>query len=824
MSRVYLALSLLLCVSCALCVRGETLSILNDSTLPDARVGVEYSVAMRAGGGTPPYTWRFPLGENVPFFLSLASSGTLGGTPRQADVGALTLRLQATDATGATAIKTFTLRVGVAGALAIATEALPGGRLGARYDALLQGTGGTPPYQWAVPAGALPPGLALNPATGEIGGTPLKAGIFTPRITVADAVGGHAIKDFTIVIADSETVFSAGPQAPAGAPVAVGLDAGRSRLFIVQRPSYGDVMYNDELMPTNVVSVIDTKTAEVLTTIPVGRSRQGDGQGIAVDPGRGQVYVTNRDDGTLSIIDAQTMTVAKTVPVGQEPVGVAADTGSGAVYVADFAGHAIVVLDSSGRVAQRIPTAGGAYAVAVDQATRALYALVSASPWTVQVYRNGSLSGETPLTLLLTPKTLAVDPASRVYAADYNSGAVSVIDTRGARPVELLRFAGGGYPGGMAVDETTHEILVSDSANNQVKAFSPAGEKQRSYPALRLPTAMAVDSAGGKAYVVDTASDSFTVIDLRAGLAISHVPLGIVVGGLAFDPGTERLYAANLAADAVSVIDTRTRKVKQSYPAGPQPWAIALDPALGRIFTLNVGDGTVGVLNLVDGTQVASIPIGPVAGGTLTLDPATHLVYASTSSLDSQYVAVMDANTNQLRAKIATGSRPTGTCYDPATRRLLVANQQSGTISLIDTARMEATGAWAPSQNNVWDLAIDAEYRQLYVTIPPARMFGSFAGLAILDADTGETLLELKLGQAPDMALVDPATHLAYMTDSGAGTLTVVDGDTGEVLAVKEAGPWAHAMALDPKTGTVYVGITGQGAIFAATRDALGLR
>ena len=37
---------------------------------------------------------------------------------------------------------------------------------------------------------------------------------------------------------------------------------------------------------------------------------------MAVDPGARTLYVTNRDDGTMSVIDGSTNTVTATLPVG----------------------------------------------------------------------------------------------------------------------------------------------------------------------------------------------------------------------------------------------------------------------------------------------------------------------------------------------------------------------------------------------------------------------------------------------------------------------------------------------------------------------------
>jgi len=69
-------------------------------------------------------------------------------------------------------------------ALALGTERLPAGRVGTKYSAKLAATGGIPFYCWDVTRGKLPEGLSLDPFTGEISGTPRRAGrsSFTLRV------------------------------------------------------------------------------------------------------------------------------------------------------------------------------------------------------------------------------------------------------------------------------------------------------------------------------------------------------------------------------------------------------------------------------------------------------------------------------------------------------------------------------------------------------------------------------------------------------------------------------------------------------------------
>jgi hypothetical protein len=145
------------------------------TALPSGQVGVAYSTALAASGGTTPYTWSLRNGT-LPAGLSLnAATGAITGTPTAA-VSSGSLTFQATDSGSPAQNATATLTLTVSPAtLTITTQSLPGGQVGTAYSATLGGSGGTTPYTWSLTAGTLPAGLSLNAATGAITGTPTTA-------------------------------------------------------------------------------------------------------------------------------------------------------------------------------------------------------------------------------------------------------------------------------------------------------------------------------------------------------------------------------------------------------------------------------------------------------------------------------------------------------------------------------------------------------------------------------------------------------------------------------------------------------------------------
>jgi hypothetical protein len=164
--------------------------------LPPGTVGVAYSVTLTVSGGTAPYIWTVATGA-LPAGLALNSAtGQISGTPTAAGVSNFTVQVK--DVNGAIASKVATLTINAAPA--ITTPSLPPGTVGIIYSQILVVTGGTPPYTWSVSVGTLPAGLALNSATGQIGGTPTTAGTSSFTIQLKDVNGAVATKPFTLMV------------------------------------------------------------------------------------------------------------------------------------------------------------------------------------------------------------------------------------------------------------------------------------------------------------------------------------------------------------------------------------------------------------------------------------------------------------------------------------------------------------------------------------------------------------------------------------------------------------------------------------------------
>ncbi len=192
---------------------------IQEVSLPAGTLGVPYSAAIAAQGGTSPYQWSLASGSLPSGLILATATGTIMGTPGALGTFSFVANVSDSSSPALTVSKSLTITVSPA-TLKIATTSLAAGTAGVSYQATLLAQGGTVPYlQWVVESGSLPPGLVLNGATGTISGTPTGAGTVTFVVSVSDS--GSPVQtvtqSLTVTIGPGLSISSAGlPQATVG--------------------------------------------------------------------------------------------------------------------------------------------------------------------------------------------------------------------------------------------------------------------------------------------------------------------------------------------------------------------------------------------------------------------------------------------------------------------------------------------------------------------------------------------------------------------------------------------------------------------------------
>jgi DNA-binding beta-propeller fold protein YncE len=188
---------------------------------------------------------------------------------------------------------------------------------------------------------------------------------------------------------------------------------------------------------------------------------------------------------------------------------------------------------------------------------------------------------------------------------------------------------------------------VIDAKSGTVVATIPLGGK---------PEFAQADAKAGLVFVNIEDKNTIAVIDTASHTVKATWPIapGEEASGMAIDVANRRLFIG-CSNKLMLMIDTTTGKVAGSVPIGSGVDANAFDPQTKLAFSSN-GEGTITVAHEDSPSKLTVVQTIPTQRGTrtMTLDPATHRLYAAAA--DFEPAPAPTADTPRPRPKAVAGS------------------------------------------------------------------------------------------------------------------------------------------------------------------------
>ena len=264
---------------------------------------------------------------------------------------------------------------------------------------------------------------------------------------------------------------------------------------------------------------------------------------------------------------------------------------------------------------------------------------------------------------------------------------------------------------------------------------------------------LAVDEGARRLYV--SHGTQVEVLDVDSGAIVGKIANTPGVHGIAIAPELGRGFVSDGQSSTVTIFDLKTLKTIAEVPVGKKPDAIIYDPATSRVFAFNGDSNSATAIQAADGKVAGTVDLG--GGPEFAVADGSGYVYDNVE--DASVVLKINARSLKVEQRW-----PTAPCASPSS------------------------------------IAMDRPNRRLFIGCRSKVM-------AVMNADTGQVITTLPIGDHVDSTAYDPESRLIF-NSNGEGTITVIRQDSPDKYSAVETVktlPKAKTMALDRKTHQLFL-------------------
>ncbi len=264
-------------------------------------------------------------------------------------------------------------------------------------------------------------------------------------------------------------------------------------------------------------------------------------------------YVGNMQDSTVSVVDLKEGKEVKRMEGFFEPHGFSVLPGSAKVYVSNFGAHEVRSIDISSQQTAKRLAIGDVHHAAIRDPERYM----------------SELKG-------IANPTLTVD-GRFIYAADGDSGAVGIIDTRTDRVIKTIKV--GDAPWRAYASPDGLFMLVLNNGDETVSVIST--KKQEVITTLKgghEMTGVNFAQGGKKAYIISRGDSAVYVYDMNSFKMVNRLKIGtnLALETAATTADGTKIYLASSTDDSVYIIDSASDQIKRIANVGRFPWGVTI--------------------------------------------------------------------------------------------------------------------------------------------------------------------------------------------------------------------------------------------------------
>jgi YVTN family beta-propeller protein len=400
----------------------------------------------------------------------------------------------------------------------------------------------------------------------------------------------HSVAN-TLTIIDTKTVEVIETYAVGVEPLGMAITPDGKKVYVANA---GTGAETEELIPSSTVSIVDTEKKEV-KTIEVGNSPTY----TVMTPDGQKVYVTHSGTSAapghfVSVIDVETdVLLPSAFELTAKPSYMTISPDGAVVLVANTGtttepGNAITLIDVANDVSRSIPTGTMPVGIAVVQEVDDADRFISASEGNRIFVANSGDNTVSVIEAVDFGSISTIEAPSKLIEVGENPTALAV-----SRDGTILYVANSGVDGSPGnsvsiVEAATGKILVNNLPVTETKNASPIGilvENDSTAAASDRHKAFAINNFS-ISIIEETTRNNFSVTDTIYTAKTGPTKLASIQSGSANGPV---LFAASAVADRVYIIDPITDSVLSYFEVGSTPVDLTTNQNNDKLLVANSG-------------------------------------------------------------------------------------------------------------------------------------------------------------------------------------------------------------------------------------------
>ncbi len=316
----------------------------------------------------------------------------------------------------------------------------------------------------------------------------------------------------------------------------------------------------------------------LLTLIPLAGAPHEGAQDDEPHRRRSTLYVALRGSAEVAVLSRDTAEVLATIPVGKSPTGLAARSDGDRIYVACAGAHTVQVIDGAARKVLdtvSLPHGAAPVHVVLSPDEKTLYVAASGLD-AVYVLDAPSLQQTGEIAVGRQPVRLAVSPdGRRLYALCAQSGRVDIVDTSLMKVIASPSV--GSRPGDLALDPASGTVYVVRPGAPALHSIAE-GAAQATETSIEAPAeSLAVDGAAGRLLLASPTAGRISILAPATGASTKVIPVADV-SRLVIDTEGQLLYALSARRGLLIYVNRILGAVEREVQVGKEPWDLVLIP------------------------------------------------------------------------------------------------------------------------------------------------------------------------------------------------------------------------------------------------------